>query len=86
MAFALTTALIGIWMISAALQGYLSLVGSLGTGAGSMVSRCLLGVGGLCLAAPVEGEIGVSHLALIGIGVGIAAPSFILARRRAKAC
>ncbi|MEX2518493.1 MAG: TRAP transporter fused permease subunit, partial [Paracoccaceae bacterium] len=60
----LTTALTGIWLISAALQGYLSLVGGLGHGVLGLALRAALAVGGFLLAMPGGGENGHSHTAL----------------------
>ncbi len=81
----LTTALLGIWLISSALQGHVSLVGSLGHGPGGLALRALLAVGGLALAAPGGGELGLSHWALAALGLAVAAPALIYARTRGAA-
>lgn len=84
-AIVLSTALIGVWLLSAALQGYLIGIGSLGTGLMGMVSRAFILVSGLTLAAPGGGMLGVSHatlllaaLILLGIGIALA----LVQRRR----
>lgn len=75
----LTTALIGIWLISSALQGYLSLVGRLGDGASGLALRTSLAVGGFLLAMPGGGETGLSHGALIAAGLALSAPALLYA-------
>ena len=75
----LTTALVGIWLISAALQGYLSLVGRLGDGAAGLALRTALAVGGFLLAMPGGGETGLSHTALIAAGLALSAPAVLYA-------
>lgn len=71
-AFVLVCALIGVWFISAALQGYVSFIGNLGSGATGLVLRALLLLAGLLIAAPTGGIAGLSHLLLTLCGVGIA--------------
>ncbi|MGM0584117.1 MAG: TRAP transporter permease [Pseudomonadota bacterium] len=76
----LSTALLGILFIAAALQGHVSLLGDLGADAKAMVLRVLLFAGGVIMAAPGGGEIGLSHWALVGIGIVLAMPALMLAR------
>lgn len=76
----LTTALIGILFIAAALQGHVSLLGDLGADAKGMGARVLLFAGGLLMAAPGGGETGLSHWTLVGIGMVLAIPGLLLAR------
>ncbi|MCH8504686.1 MAG: TRAP transporter fused permease subunit [Ectothiorhodospiraceae bacterium] len=64
-AIVLTTALIGVWLLSAALQGYLIGIGTLGTGPLSWLSRALILASGLLLAAPGGGMLGVAHATLV---------------------
>ncbi len=71
-AVVLICALIGIWFISAALQGYLAFAGSLGTGPFSLVSRVVLFVSGFLIASPAGGLAGLSHIALTLAGLGLA--------------
>ena len=75
----ITTALIGILLVSAGLQGWLIGLGSLGKGLLSWIGRLSLIAGGLTLAAPGGGMIGLGHLELGAIAVAIAAPGIFLA-------
>jgi TRAP transporter 4TM/12TM fusion protein len=75
----LVTALVGIWITASALQGYLVGFGRLGGGAVGMLGRIVLAVGGLVLAAPGGGMLGIGHLELslasaviIAAGLGLA--------------
>ncbi|MEO0362937.1 MAG: TRAP transporter large permease subunit, partial [Pseudomonadota bacterium] len=78
-ALTLTTALLGVWLISSALQGHVPLVGDLGSGAASAAFRALLAFGGLAMAAPGGGELGLSHWTLTAIGLALAAPALFAA-------
>ncbi len=71
-AVTLLTALVGVWFNSSALQGYVSLVGSLGEGLMGAMMRVVLLTGGLFLAAPGGDFFGLSHWAMSSIGVVIA--------------
>ena len=62
---ALSTALVGVALVSAALQGYLIGVGDLGRGAVAAVVRLLTGISGLTLALPAGGLFGLSQLLLL---------------------
>jgi len=84
-AVSLSAALVGVWFISAALQGHASLLGDLGDDARGMALRVLLFAGGLAMAAPGGGETGVSHGLLAAIGLALAAPALIAARARGRA-
>jgi TRAP-type uncharacterized transport system fused permease subunit len=82
---ALSTALLGVALVSAALQGYLIGVGDLGRGSAGFVVRGLVGIAGLTLALPAGGLFGLSQLLLLAIaglslsaGLGMRA---MLARR-----
>jgi len=73
---ALTTALVGVALVAAALQGYLLGVGNLGTGAVGICVRVFIGISGLTLALPAGGLFGFSQwlllvLALLFFGLGI---------------
>jgi len=57
----LVTALIGIWFVSAALQGHVSFVGGFGDDALGWAMRALLFVAGICFAYPGGGGLGLSH-------------------------
>lgn len=74
---AITTALIGVALVSAALQGYLIGLGDLGNGKKGIVVRILIGISGLTLALPAGGLFGFSQIVLIvvtliflGAGIG----------------
>ena len=73
------TALIGILLVSAGLQGYLIGAGRLANGALGWLGRLCLIVGGLTLAAPGGGMIGLTHLQLGSIALIVAAPGIFLA-------
>lgn len=73
------TAIIGIILISASLQGYLLGVGSLTNGALGWMARALVMLGGIALAVPGGGMMPFSHLELMiaavllaGSGIGFA--------------
>ncbi|MCD8516081.1 MAG: TRAP transporter fused permease subunit [Burkholderiaceae bacterium] len=76
----LLTAVIGIALIASALEGYLLKVGSLHTGALGLLSRLLLGAGGLAMAIPGGGDLGLSHVQLSLAGVLIAAVAIVIAK------
>lgn len=75
---ALSTALLGVLLISAALQGYLLGIGRLGQGPWGIAVRILLGLSGLTLALPAGGLFGFSQWSLLliaglcfGLAVGL---------------
>ena len=73
---AITTAIIGVAIVSAALQGYLIGVGDLGGGAKGIIARILIGIAGLTLALPAGGLFGFSQtfllvVAILFLGAGI---------------
>jgi TRAP-type uncharacterized transport system fused permease subunit len=76
----LATALLGIWLFASALQGYVCFIGRLPGGALGLALRLLLLAGGVICAAPGGEWIGLSHLALAGIGLAIALPGLVVAR------
>ncbi|MBK0328042.1 TRAP transporter fused permease subunit [Rhodobacteraceae bacterium F11138] len=81
MAILFVGALIGIWLISAALQGYVSFFGALPDGAKGVVLRVLLFGGGMLIAAPTGDAFGLLHLAVSGAGVALAILPLAAARR-----
>jgi TRAP-type uncharacterized transport system fused permease subunit len=84
----ITTAVIGVGLLSAALQGYLLGFGSMGDRGPGMVARVVLGLAGLTLAIPGGGMLGLSQLALIVLSVVLLAISMglaILQRRKVTA-
>jgi TRAP transporter 4TM/12TM fusion protein len=82
------TAVAGIALIASALEGYLVGLGTLQRDAAGWVGRALLAAGGLCMALPGGGELGLSHLQLSLAGVALAVAGAGVARagsRRANA-
>ena len=80
---ALTCALIGVAMISSALQGYISLVGPL-EGAAGMPLRILLFSGGVLIAMPQTALVDLGYIASFLIGAALCAlPMFIAWRSNA---
>ncbi len=77
-AVAILTAVIGVWLISAALAGFLS-------GRLSPVMRVLFGVFGLMALIPAQAFQGAYVTDLIGVAGGVAVMALDLARHRAKA-
>lgn len=80
---AVSTALVGVALVSASLQGYLIGVGHLGKGAAGMLVRVLIGFSGLTLALPAGGLFGFSQLllfvlALIFILAGLAGRKYLV--------
>jgi TRAP transporter 4TM/12TM fusion protein len=69
----LITALIGVGLVSGALQGYLLGFGNLGHNHLAMLSRLLIGIAGLILAAPAGGMLNIGHWTLVGASVVILA-------------
>ncbi len=62
----LTTAIVGITILANGLQGYLLGVGDLGSGPPAWAARALLIAGGLLLATPGGGMLGIGHGTLVG--------------------
>ncbi len=81
----LITAVCGILLVSAGLQGYLVGVGDVGRGPLGWAARLSLALGGATLAAPGGGMIGVGHMELTLIAVAVAAPGVLIAFARARA-
>jgi len=85
-AIVLTTAIIGIVLICAALQGYLYFVGSLdGNALFAIPARVMLAISGLALALPGSKITGFTHWQLIEVALLFGAAGFGLAwlgRRR----
>jgi TRAP transporter 4TM/12TM fusion protein len=85
----LVTAIVGVTLVSGALQGYLIGFGLLGEGIGGLLARALLVVAGLVFAIPGGGILGLNQwlLALSGCLIAICALglSVLLRRRQALA-
>ncbi|MEO1191627.1 MAG: TRAP transporter fused permease subunit [Pseudomonadota bacterium] len=78
----LITALIGVTFLGSGLQGQIPLVGPLPEGTmGGLLLRLLLVFGGLICAAPGGEWIGLSHMALTGVGILVALPALLVAWR-----
>jgi TRAP transporter 4TM/12TM fusion protein len=80
---AISTALVGVALVSAALQGYLIGVGDLGEGLKGILIRSLVGLSGLTLALPAGGLFGFSQtlllvLTIIFLGAGLLARYFLM--------
>ena len=82
----LVTALLGVWLIASAIQGYVPGVGLIGSGLIGRLASILLLMAGISFAAPGDTQLGLSHLQLAAIGVALAVPplAFVwLGRRKA---
>jgi len=71
------TAILGVIVISGALQGYLLQIGDLGSGPVSLFARLLIFAGGLFLAAP-GGTFGFGHLELLALSAAAIIPGLLL--------
>lgn len=66
---AISTALIGVALVSAGIQSYLIGIGDLGKGAGAILIRMLVAVSGLTLALPAGGLFGFNQIVLLAIAI-----------------
>jgi len=73
------TAVLGIWLIASALEGYLVGLGTLRGGIAGAPARLLLFAAGMAMAMPGGGELGLSHLQLSLLGLGLAFGGWALA-------
>lgn len=80
---ALTSALIGVAMISAALQGYISLIGPL-KGAMALPLRILLFFGGLLIAKPHTPLLDMGYATSFAVGAALCAVPILVAWRAAQ--
>jgi TRAP-type uncharacterized transport system fused permease subunit len=81
----MTAALIGVWFIAAAMQGYVSFFGGFPASALGMALRLLLAAGGFLLALPGGELTGYSHWTLAAAGGAIAALPLIVAWQHGRA-
>lgn len=83
-AVVLSTALLGVFLLGGALQGYLAGVGDLGSGGVGWLARGLLLCAGLFFAAPGDTIPGISHLGMSVTGLALAVPvvALVLVQRR----
>lgn len=73
------SAVIGVVLLSSALQGYLIGLGRLPDGLAGLPSRLLIGLGGLTFAVPGGDLTGLSHLQLFAIAFALVVPGTALA-------
>jgi len=80
------TAIAGIALLAAALEGYVMGIGSVTRSAAGWVARLLLFAAGLAMALPGGGELDLSHLqlALAGMVLAAAGVAIAWAQRRAR--
>ena len=78
------TAIAGIALIAAALEGYLAGVGTLGATVSGWGARLLLASGGLLMAMPGGGELGLSHVQLSLTGAALGSAGALVAWWRAR--
>ncbi|NYT61305.1 TRAP transporter fused permease subunit [Alcaligenaceae bacterium] len=76
----IVTAVIGLALISSALEGYLVKVGSMHHGFFGALARLVLFAAGLSFAIPGGGDIGLSHIELTTTGVILAIAAILMAR------
>lgn len=83
---AFSTALVGVALVSAALQGYLLGLGDFGKSALSWVARLFVALSGLTLALPAGGLFGFSQLLLLSVALvfGIAGVALTIVINRAN--
>jgi TRAP transporter 4TM/12TM fusion protein len=79
------TAVVGIAFLAAALQGYVLGIGTVAPSAVGWAARLLLLSGGLVMAMPGGGELGLSHVQLSLVGVALAAAGAALTWLGARA-
>jgi TRAP transporter 4TM/12TM fusion protein len=79
-AIVVVTAFIGILLIASAIEGYLIGFGKLGAHPAGWAARVLLLGGGLMMALPGGGDLGLSHLQLSLAGIALMLSALILAR------
>ncbi|MCB1548012.1 MAG: TRAP transporter fused permease subunit [Hyphomicrobiaceae bacterium] len=78
----LATAIVGVWLLASALQGYVVGFGAFGTRLMDTAMRGLLFVGGLFFAAPGNIGLGLGHLGMSLIGLMLALPPLLYVRVR----
>jgi TRAP-type uncharacterized transport system fused permease subunit len=78
-AVALVSALVGVALISMALQGHVSLIGPIRGGLPGLGLRALLFLGGLFFAMPHTGEFGLSYAETAAAGIALSALPLIAA-------
>ncbi|ALO47594.1 TRAP transporter permease [Pseudohongiella spirulinae] len=83
-ALLISTALLGVALLSAGLQGYLLGFGRLGEGRLGLIGRGFVCVSGLALAAPSGGMLGLNQAMLLGVSIVllIAGMTIAIAQRK----
>ncbi|MDF2374490.1 MAG: TRAP transporter fused permease subunit [Rhizobiaceae bacterium] len=79
---AITSAVVGIWFIASAMQGYLAFAGAMGSGAGAIVMRIILAIAGFLVAAPVQGIFGLGQVGSSLVGLFLAVLPVLLSWRQ----
>jgi TRAP transporter 4TM/12TM fusion protein len=79
-AIVVATAVAGIFLIASALEGYLIGFGKLGHHAAGWLARGLVFLGGVMMALPGGGDLGLSHVQLSFGGIALAAVGMVLSR------
>lgn len=85
---ALSTAMVGVMLVSGALQGYLIGIGDLGYGTAAVFGRVCIGLAGLTLALPAGGLFGFSQILLLALAavflvLGVASRTFSVSEKAA---
>ncbi len=76
----LVTAILGVLLVAAALQGYLLGIGRIPDGAAGWLARMLLGAGGIVMAAPGGGMLGLTQGILLLLALALGLPGVLLVR------
>lgn len=78
------TAIVGIALIASALEGYMLKIGSMPRGTLGLIARLVLFAGGVMMAIPGGGDLGLSHLQLTFGGVVLAIAAAFLTKLAQK--
>ena len=81
---ALAGALIGVWLMSCALQGHLSFIGGYAPGLVGAALRVVLFIGGLLIAAPGAGLLELDPVVLNLLGLAIVSVPIVIAWRAGR--
>lgn len=74
------TAVVGVWLIAAAMEGYLVFYGRLGRHFMGVLGRLCLAFGGFMFAIPGGGDSGFTHVHLVLLGLALAAAGIAISR------
>ena len=78
-AVVVATAVLGVWLIASAIEGYLLGLGRMDSGIGGAIARLLLFASGMAMALPGGGELELSHIQLAALGAGLGAIGVVIA-------